>query len=66
LHPAGGIGAANAIQDAIVLANCIYAMKDNTEKSIHAAFSNYYEQRYKYAEIAYHSSADMSKILNGQ
>ncbi|KAF9429957.1 hypothetical protein BGZ76_001044 [Entomortierella beljakovae] len=66
LHPAGGQGASNAIQDAIVLANCLYAMKDNSEQSIHAAFKSYYDQRFCYAEIAYKMSSDMSNILNGQ
>ncbi|KAF9429958.1 hypothetical protein BGZ76_001045 [Entomortierella beljakovae] len=61
-----GDGAANALHDAVVLANCLYAMKDNTEKSIHAAFRDYYDQRFTYAEMGYKLSSDMSNILNGQ
>ncbi|KAF9425486.1 hypothetical protein BGZ76_003212 [Entomortierella beljakovae] len=66
LHPAGGQGAANAIHDAAILANCLYAMKDNSEKSIHAAFADYYDQRFSHAEEEYTMSSFMSKILNGQ
>ncbi|KAF9436496.1 hypothetical protein BGZ76_003751 [Entomortierella beljakovae] len=66
LHPAGGQGASNALHDAVVLANCLYALKENNEQAIHEAFSDYYDQRYIYAEYAYQMSADMSIILNGQ
>lgn len=40
------IGAVNAMQDAVILANCLYDLKDNTQKSITAAFKSYYDQRY--------------------
>ncbi|KAF8953578.1 hypothetical protein BGZ46_003176 [Entomortierella lignicola] len=66
LHPAGGKGARNAIDDAIVLANCIYLMKDTSEKSIKSAFQDYYRQRYHRAEDAFNDSSAFSKILNGQ
>ncbi|KAF9429959.1 hypothetical protein BGZ76_001046, partial [Entomortierella beljakovae] len=66
LHPAGGQGAFNSILDAAVLANCLYAMKDNSEESIHAAFASYFEQRFSHAKDAYEMSSAMSKILNGQ
>ncbi|KAF9426576.1 hypothetical protein BGZ76_002699 [Entomortierella beljakovae] len=66
LHPAGGQGASNALLDAIVLANCLYAMKDNSEKSIHAAFKDYYDQRFEFAADAFKYSTNMSNILNGQ
>ncbi|KAF9435166.1 hypothetical protein BGZ76_006771 [Entomortierella beljakovae] len=66
LHPAGAQGAANALHDAIVLANCLYAMKDASDESVHAAFSDYYDQRFVYAEAAFNNSSGMAKILNGQ
>ncbi|KAF9415759.1 hypothetical protein BGZ76_004756, partial [Entomortierella beljakovae] len=66
LHPAGGQGASNAIYDAVILANCLYAMKDSSEKSLLAAFTDYYEQRFSCAEEAYKMSTNMSMILNGQ
>ncbi|KAF9092203.1 hypothetical protein BGX27_001870, partial [Mortierella sp. AM989] len=61
-----GDGARNAICDAIVLANCIYAMPDSSSKSIEASFKEYYRQSYQHAEVAYDLSVMWSKILNGQ
>ncbi|KAF9435167.1 hypothetical protein BGZ76_006772 [Entomortierella beljakovae] len=66
LHPAGGQGASNALHDAVTLANCIYFMKDSSEKSMKAAFTDYYDQRFKHAAEAYDMSSFMAKILNGQ
>ncbi|KAF9347983.1 hypothetical protein BGX26_000563 [Mortierella sp. AD094] len=65
-HPAGGKGARNAIQDAIVLANCIYGMTDSAPKSISTVFKVYYKLRYHRNERDYTESAAMSKVLNGQ
>ncbi|KAF9435169.1 hypothetical protein BGZ76_006774 [Entomortierella beljakovae] len=66
LHPAGGQGASNAIYDAIILSNCLYAMKDRSEKSIQTAFKDYYDLRFSHAEEAYNMSAFTSMFLNGQ
>ncbi|KAF9429190.1 hypothetical protein BGZ76_001687 [Entomortierella beljakovae] len=66
LHPAGGQGARNAINDAVTLANCIYHLEDNSSKSIDNAFKYYYELRYQRAETAFKGSNYMSKVLNGQ
>ncbi|KAF9415981.1 hypothetical protein BGZ76_004725 [Entomortierella beljakovae] len=65
-HPAAGQGAGNAIYDAIVLANCLYGMDDTSEKSIHAAFNDYFEQRYIHAKTSFDNSIGFAKILNGQ
>ncbi|KAF9429371.1 hypothetical protein BGZ76_001399, partial [Entomortierella beljakovae] len=65
-HPAGGQGAANAIHDAVILANCIFALKDTSAESIKAAFSDYYNQRFSYAKAACDNSSGFAKILNGQ
>ncbi|KAF9165380.1 hypothetical protein BGX20_000620 [Mortierella sp. AD010] len=64
--PGAGQGAAMAMRDATVLANCIYNMKDNSAKSIKTAFDGYYRQRYPEAEHQLENSAFMSKILSGQ
>ncbi|KAF9103329.1 hypothetical protein BGX27_010627 [Mortierella sp. AM989] len=64
-HPAAGQGALNALCDAVVLANGIYAMQDSSPTSVEAAFQEYYRQRYHRAEYAYDRSVGMSKILNG-
>ncbi|KAF9411556.1 hypothetical protein BGZ76_005331, partial [Entomortierella beljakovae] len=66
LHPAGGRGAKNALEDAITLANCLYAMKDSSYTSITGAFDEYYRQRFSYAEEAFNGSSLNAKILNGQ
>ncbi|KAF9101991.1 hypothetical protein BGX27_011233 [Mortierella sp. AM989] len=66
LHPAGGQGAGNAIMDAIVLANCLYAMPDSSIKSIKSVFEEYYRQRYHRAETAFEDSISLSKVLAGQ
>ncbi|KAF9084736.1 hypothetical protein BGX27_003719 [Mortierella sp. AM989] len=65
-HPAGAQGARNAICDAVVLANCIYSMPDDSPESIENAFKEYYRQEYPHAEVAYKGSVMMSKLLNGQ
>ncbi|KAF9188088.1 hypothetical protein BGZ49_003981, partial [Haplosporangium sp. Z 27] len=66
LHPAGGQGATSAIQEAIVLANCIYAMPDHSMNSIDEAFKKYVKYTYFNAEAVYNTSSAMAKILNGQ
>ncbi|KAF9436497.1 hypothetical protein BGZ76_003752 [Entomortierella beljakovae] len=65
-HPAAGQGACNAIHDAVILSNCLFAMKDTSAASIHAAFSDYYDQRFIYAKTAYDNTSGFTKILNGQ
>ncbi|KAF8939887.1 hypothetical protein BGZ58_008398, partial [Dissophora ornata] len=64
--PAAGQGAINAMQDAVVLANCIYDMPDSSAKSIHAAFQDYKDQRYEHAKMQIDISKFFGKILAGQ
>jgi len=59
------IGAVNAIQDAVILANCLYDIEDKSVKSLHAAFQSYYEQRYEVAKKAYNMSEVISKVMAG-
>ncbi|KAG0009213.1 hypothetical protein BGZ80_002626 [Entomortierella chlamydospora] len=65
-HPSGGQGAANAIHDAIALANCLYNMTDSSLQSINTAFKEYYAQRHDRVEEVFKRSHFMSKLLNGQ
>lgn len=44
--PSGGQGATNAMQDAVILANCIYDLQSNSPKHITEAFKSYKEQRW--------------------
>ncbi|KAF9197640.1 hypothetical protein BGZ49_001829 [Haplosporangium sp. Z 27] len=45
--PTAGMGAVNALQDAVVLANCIYDMGEVTPENITAAFKEYFDERYE-------------------
>ncbi|KAG0009429.1 hypothetical protein BGZ80_002404 [Entomortierella chlamydospora] len=65
LLPGGGEGAAMAMRDAVVLANCLYNMSDKSDKSIKGAFANYYRQRYLDAEDKAKSSAISTRIMSG-
>ncbi|KAG0353655.1 hypothetical protein BC939DRAFT_497687 [Gamsiella multidivaricata] len=64
--PGAGQGAVSAMQDAVVLANCIYNMNDKTPESLTAAFKDYREQRFDRVSNQYKASKEMSKILSGQ
>ncbi|KAF9080763.1 hypothetical protein BGX27_005287, partial [Mortierella sp. AM989] len=66
LNPAGGFGAINAFQDSVVLANCLYEMKDASSESITSAFGEYYAQRFHRAQAQFDRSHTLSKVLLGQ
>ncbi|KAF9114063.1 hypothetical protein BGX27_000194 [Mortierella sp. AM989] len=61
-----GDGAVSALQDSVVLANCLYEMKDASSESITSAFEKYYEQRYRHAQARFDRSHMLSKVLLGQ
>ncbi|KAF9351665.1 hypothetical protein BGX34_000426 [Mortierella sp. NVP85] len=61
-----GLGASNAFQDAVVLANCLYTMADVSPKSITAAFQEYYRQRYHRVSAQYEDTNMMAKSMLGQ
>ena len=63
--PAAGQGAANAFQDSVILANCLYDLKDNSQASITTAFESYYDQRFQHAKGAYEASEMAGKIMAG-
>ncbi|KAF9999025.1 hypothetical protein BGZ80_004833 [Entomortierella chlamydospora] len=60
-----GDGAAVAMKDAVVLANCIYNMRDKTGGSIRAAFASYYRQRHLEADELANNSAFHTSIMSG-
>ncbi|KAF9164504.1 hypothetical protein BGX21_002102 [Mortierella sp. AD011] len=64
--PGAGRGAVMAMKDAAVLANCIYNMKDNSDRSIKIAFASYYRQRYPEADETVKGSAFLTKVMSGQ
>ncbi|KAG0006942.1 hypothetical protein BGZ65_001429 [Modicella reniformis] len=66
LLPWAGIGEANEIHDAIVLANCLLELKDLGLKNITGAFRDYYEQRYPRVKSQFSSSRATTKLVIGQ
>jgi 2-polyprenyl-6-methoxyphenol hydroxylase-like FAD-dependent oxidoreductase len=64
--PTTGLGASNAFQDAVVLANCIFNMPDVSMKSITGAFEEYYRQRFRRAQDQFEDSNVMAKTMLGQ
>ncbi|KAF9949457.1 hypothetical protein BGZ72_008777 [Mortierella alpina] len=60
-----GDGATNAMQDAIVLANCIYRISSVTSEDITCAFAEYHEQRYSLSKMHVDKSKSMAKLMNG-
>ncbi|KAF9935599.1 hypothetical protein BGZ65_003247, partial [Modicella reniformis] len=64
--PGAGLGAVNAMQDAVVLANCIYNMTDNAQSSITAAFKEYHGQRHHRLEGQIKRSQAMTALMGGE
>ncbi|KAF9106587.1 hypothetical protein BGX27_009104, partial [Mortierella sp. AM989] len=64
--PGAGLGAVNAMHDAVVLVNCIAEMKDLSSKGIKAAFQSYYDQRFHYSNDQFKNSGSMSRTMFGQ
>ncbi|KAG0006800.1 hypothetical protein BGZ65_003448 [Modicella reniformis] len=62
----GGLGAVNAMQDSVVLANCIYNMTQVTPQSITSVFEEYYRQRYPRLDAQSKRSQLMSFIMGGK
>ncbi|KAF9921355.1 hypothetical protein FBU30_008640 [Linnemannia zychae] len=64
--PTSGQGAINAMQDAVILANCIYDLEDLSPKSLTRAFKSYKNQRYNEARKQINNSKVNAKISSGQ
>ncbi|KAK3814912.1 MAG: hypothetical protein J3Q66DRAFT_343368 [Benniella sp.] len=65
--PNAGRGAINAMMDAVILANALYEIAEEpTKHNIHAAFKEYYKERYAYAKTELESSQQAAKLLAGQ
>ncbi|KAF9349131.1 hypothetical protein BGX26_012537 [Mortierella sp. AD094] len=61
-----GDGAVNAMQDAVILANCIYELVSTSHSDIVAALREFKKQRYPHAKLQVESSAMAGKLLYGQ
>ncbi|KAG0003372.1 hypothetical protein BGZ65_001770 [Modicella reniformis] len=70
MQPSAGQGAVNAMEDAVVLANCLYDISSGKEpvtaERIAEAFRDYREQRYPHAKFQVQNSKEMARLLNGQ
>ncbi|KAF8985104.1 hypothetical protein BGZ46_005889 [Entomortierella lignicola] len=64
--PSAGQGAINAMQDAVIVANCIYELRSSSHKNIVAALNDYKSQRYVHAKKQVQISSMVGKILYGQ
>ncbi|KAK5807797.1 hypothetical protein F5H01DRAFT_352610 [Linnemannia elongata] len=64
--PGAGQGAVNAFQDAAILANGFYDLKDLKIESITAMFQDYYDQRFELAKAMVIQSNHATRILGGQ
>lgn len=60
------LGAVNAFQDACILANGFYDLKDTTPESITAMFKDYVDQRFERAKTSVEQSHHATRILGGQ
>ncbi|KAF9115432.1 hypothetical protein BGX27_007807 [Mortierella sp. AM989] len=65
--PSAGQGAINAMQDAVILANCIYELGASiSNESIEAALQDYKNQRYNHAKGQVRNSSVSGKLLYSQ
>ncbi|KAF9182483.1 hypothetical protein BGZ51_004710 [Haplosporangium sp. Z 767] len=61
-----GDGAVNAMEDSVILANCLYDLISLSQQDITEAFTSYKEQRFPFAKYQFDSSRTQAKILFGQ
>ncbi|KAG0205652.1 hypothetical protein BGX28_002768 [Mortierella sp. GBA30] len=66
LLPSAGQGAVNAMQDAVILANCLYDLSSVTLEGISDALKDYRDQRYSHVLAQYEASKRNAKIMYGQ
>ncbi|KAF9361462.1 hypothetical protein BGX34_007123 [Mortierella sp. NVP85] len=65
--PSAGQGAVNAMQDAVILANCLYDIAhDANEANVGAAFNDFQEQRFPHVKQQFEISKTMAKVIYGQ
>ncbi|KAG0239279.1 hypothetical protein B0O80DRAFT_459837 [Mortierella sp. GBAus27b] len=69
MHVASGMGCVNAMEDAVVLTNCLYEIADGKEalttERIIEAFRDYREQRYEHAKYSVKDANLRSKVAGG-
>ncbi|KAF9083136.1 hypothetical protein BGX23_011758 [Mortierella sp. AD031] len=60
-----GQGCVNALQDSVVLANCLYDMKSNAIEDVTTALEDYREQRFDHVKTQYEASQWNAKLMYG-
>jgi hypothetical protein len=69
MHVTSGMGCVNAMEDAVVLTNCLYEITDGKEalttERIIEAFRDYREQRYEHAKHSIKDANLRSKVAGG-
>ncbi|KAF9384503.1 hypothetical protein CPB97_005632 [Podila verticillata] len=63
LVPSTAQGANVSMQDAIILSNYLYALKDKTPESLSSAFKGYFEEREPFARAAFETSDRFRKFF---
>ena len=66
LLPSAGQGAVCALQDAVILANCLYDLESLDRDAIHAACQDYKEQCYDHVAEMFGRSKINAIVLHGQ
>ncbi|KAF9899878.1 hypothetical protein BX616_002801 [Lobosporangium transversale] len=67
MSPSQGQGAVNALEDAVILANCLYDIAETpTYQNITEAFKEYKEQRFPHVKFHFQDSAMKARLVFGQ
>ncbi|KFH72185.1 hypothetical protein MVEG_02476 [Podila verticillata NRRL 6337] len=66
MQPSAGQGAVSAMQDAVVLASCLYDVEEATQNNIEAALADYRAQRIGHVTVQVNMSKMMGKAMFGQ
>ncbi|KAF9318767.1 hypothetical protein BG003_010599 [Podila horticola] len=66
MQPSEGQGAVSAIQDAVILSNCINDIENFTFENIQEAFTDYKSQRYKHVAMQANLSKFLGRVMFGQ
>ncbi|KAG0049271.1 hypothetical protein BGZ83_005912 [Gryganskiella cystojenkinii] len=65
MMPSAGQGATNAMQDSVILANCLFDLRSNSIEHITEAMKSYKEQRYPHAKNQFEISQKLGKMMYG-
>ncbi|KAF9176589.1 hypothetical protein BGZ49_006131 [Haplosporangium sp. Z 27] len=64
MHPAAGLGALSAMNDAVILANYINTLETIESEDVEKALKAYKDERYPIAKTSFKSSVSMANTLN--